>query len=95
MNLGHQVPGHSRAARDRRGGTRAEEPRQLLRRKTKSRPDVIVKGGDYTTATVVGAEDVMSWGGKVEIVPIVPGHSTSGIIARMNIPSSPENATTS
>lgn len=54
------------------------------------RPDVIVKGGDYTTATVVGAEDVMSWGGKVEIVPIVPGHSTSSIIARMNTPPSPE-----
>ena len=54
------------------------------------RPDVIVKGGDYTTATVVGAEDVMSWGGKVEIVPIVPGHSTSSIIARMNTPQSPE-----
>ena len=58
------------------------------------RPDVLVKGGDYTTATVVGAEDVMSWGGKVEIVPIVPGHSTSGIIARMNTPASPEPAST-
>jgi D-beta-D-heptose 7-phosphate kinase/D-beta-D-heptose 1-phosphate adenosyltransferase len=63
-----------------------ETPLSLIRR---IRPEVLVKGGDYTTATVVGAEDVMSWGGRVEIVPIVPGHSTSGIIARMNSPSSP------
>jgi len=68
-----------------------ETPLNLIRR---IRPDVLVKGGDYTTATVVGAEDVMSWGGKVEIVPIVPGHSTSNIIARMNAPSSPEPAPT-
>ena len=68
-----------------------ETPLSLIRR---IRPDVLVKGGDYTTATVVGAEDVMSWGGKVEIVPIVPGHSTSNIIARMNTPSSPEPAAT-
>jgi D-beta-D-heptose 7-phosphate kinase/D-beta-D-heptose 1-phosphate adenosyltransferase len=65
-----------------------ETPLNLIRR---IRPEVLVKGGDYTTDTVVGAQDVMSWGGRVEIVPIVPGHSTSGIIARMNHPaSSPE-----
>ena len=58
------------------------------------RPDVLVKGGDYTTATVVGANDVMSWGGRVEIVPTVPGHSTSNIIERMNTRSTPEPATT-
>ena len=58
------------------------------------RPDVLVKGGDYTTATVVGAEDMLSWGGKVEIVPIVPGHSTSNIIARMNNHSALEPAPT-
>lgn len=63
-----------------------ETPLDLIRR---IRPDVLVKGGDYTTATVVGAQDVMSWGGRVEIVSIVPGQSTSSIIARMNQPSSP------
>jgi len=68
-----------------------QTPLNLIRR---IRPDVLVKGGDYTTATVVGAEDVMSWGGRVEIVPIVPGHSTSNIISRMNTPSSPETAAT-
>ena len=66
-----------------------QTPLNLIRR---ARPDVLVKGGDYSTATIVGAEDVMSWGGKVEIVPIVPGHSTSSIIERMNTSSSPEPA---
>ena len=56
------------------------------------RPDVLVKGGDYTTATVVGAEDVLSWGGRVEIVPTVPGYSTTGTIARMKTPASRETA---
>jgi D-beta-D-heptose 7-phosphate kinase / D-beta-D-heptose 1-phosphate adenosyltransferase len=50
------------------------------------RPDVLVKGGDYTTATVVGADDVNSWGGRVEIVATVPGYSTSKTIARMKTP---------
>jgi bifunctional ADP-heptose synthase (sugar kinase/adenylyltransferase) len=31
----------------------------------------------------VGAEDVLSWGGAVQIVPVVPGHSTSNTIDRM------------
>ena len=45
-------------------------------------PDVLVKGGDYTEATVVGAEDVKGWGGRVELVPLVPGLSTSEIVRR-------------
>ena len=47
-----------------------------------SRPDVIVKGGDYNEDTVVGAKEVKSWGGKVVIVPIVEGHSTTRLIER-------------
>ena len=47
-----------------------------------SRPDVIVKGGDYNEDTVVGAREVKSWGGKVAIVPIVEGHSTTRLIER-------------
>jgi D-beta-D-heptose 7-phosphate kinase / D-beta-D-heptose 1-phosphate adenosyltransferase len=47
-----------------------------------SRPDVIVKGGDYNEDTVVGAREVKSWGGKVAIVPIVEGHSTTRLIQR-------------
>ncbi|HEX4771351.1 MAG TPA: D-glycero-beta-D-manno-heptose-7-phosphate kinase [Bryobacteraceae bacterium] len=44
------------------------------------RPDVIVKGGDYTENEVVGAPQVRSWGGRVKIVPLVKGFSTTGLI---------------
>jgi D-beta-D-heptose 7-phosphate kinase/D-beta-D-heptose 1-phosphate adenosyltransferase len=47
-----------------------------------TRPDVLVKGGDYVVDTVVGAPEVLAWGGQVEIVPTVEGYSTSGLIAR-------------
>jgi D-beta-D-heptose 7-phosphate kinase/D-beta-D-heptose 1-phosphate adenosyltransferase len=45
-------------------------------------PDVIVKGGDYAPDTVVGAEVVRARGGRVVIVPITPGHSTTATIER-------------
>ena len=47
-----------------------------------TRPDIIVKGGDYNEDTVVGAKEVKSWGGRVAIVPIVPGHSTTRLIEK-------------
>jgi len=47
-----------------------------------SRPNVLVKGGDYVVATVVGAAEVESWGGQVKIVPIVEGYSTTQLIHR-------------
>ncbi len=47
------------------------------------RPDVLVKGADYTVATVVGADLVQSAGGRVVLAELVPGQSTTGIIARM------------
>ena len=43
-------------------------------------PDVLVKGGDYTEATIVGASDVRSWGGEVRVVPLTPGQSTTNIL---------------
>eukprot|EP00456_Euglypha_rotunda_P029550 TRINITY_DN23125_c0_g2_i2.p1 TRINITY_DN23125_c0_g2~~TRINITY_DN23125_c0_g2_i2.p1 ORF type:complete len:316 (-),score=76.98 TRINITY_DN23125_c0_g2_i2:146-1093(-) len=46
------------------------------------RPDVLVKGGDYTPATVVGADLVAAWGGRVEIVPLVAGFSTTDLVRR-------------
>lgn len=46
-------------------------------------PDVIVKGGDYTEATVVGAREVRARGGEVVIVPLTPGQSTTSIIERL------------
>ena len=50
------------------------------------RPDVIVKGGDYVADEIVGAKEVRSWGGRVKIVPFVPGFSTTQIIARATLP---------
>jgi D-beta-D-heptose 7-phosphate kinase/D-beta-D-heptose 1-phosphate adenosyltransferase len=46
------------------------------------KPDVLVKGADYTKETVVGAADVESWGGRVVLARLVAGQSTSSIIAR-------------
>jgi len=48
------------------------------------RPDYLIKGADYTVATVVGADFVAAYGGKVVLIPLEPGHSTSAIIARAN-----------
>lgn len=47
------------------------------------RPDVIVKGSDYTEDQVVGGNEVKSWGGKVALIDIVPGRSTSRIIEKL------------
>jgi D-beta-D-heptose 7-phosphate kinase / D-beta-D-heptose 1-phosphate adenosyltransferase len=55
-------------------------PLELIR---SVRPDILVKGGDYTTSTIVGAEDVTAWGGRVEIVPTVNGVSTTNTIRKM------------
>ena len=43
-------------------------------------PDILVKGGDYTIDRIVGAQEVLAHGGRVEIIPFVPGKSTSAII---------------
>ena len=48
------------------------------------RPDVIVKGGDYSEGSIVGATEVKSWGGRVVVVPLTPGHSTTNIIRKMS-----------
>ena len=47
------------------------------------RPDVLVKGGDYSEATIVGAPEVRSWGGDVIVIPLTPGHSTTSTIERL------------
>jgi D-beta-D-heptose 7-phosphate kinase/D-beta-D-heptose 1-phosphate adenosyltransferase len=47
------------------------------------RPDVLAKGADYTVATVVGAQQVQSWGGEVRLIPLVPGLSTTAIAAKV------------
>ncbi|MDB4876051.1 MAG: rfaE bifunctional protein [Gemmatimonadetes bacterium] len=47
------------------------------------RPDVLVKGGDYTEASIVGAREVRAWGGNVVVIPLTPGHSTTSTIERL------------
>jgi len=60
-----------------------DTPLELIRH---LRPNVLVKGGDYEPATVVGRADVESWGGRVVIVPLRAGQSTTSIIEKMRAP---------
>lgn len=48
------------------------------------KPDILVKGADYTVETVVGAAQVQSWGGRVVLAELVQGQSTTNTIRRMN-----------
>lgn len=47
------------------------------------RPDVLVKGADYTVATVVGADVVQSYGGEVMLAGLIPEQSTTRLVRRM------------
>jgi D-beta-D-heptose 7-phosphate kinase/D-beta-D-heptose 1-phosphate adenosyltransferase len=47
------------------------------------RPDTLVKGADYTLEQVVGADLLRGWGGKVVLVDLLPGHSTTATLARI------------
>ncbi len=47
------------------------------------RPDVLVKGADYSIDQVVGADLVRGYGGKVLLAKLTPGHSTTDTIARI------------
>lgn len=64
----------------------ADTPIELIRALM---PDVLVKGGDYSVETVVGAEDVLGRGGKVIIVPLTPGHSTTSTVERLRAGGAP------
>jgi D-beta-D-heptose 7-phosphate kinase / D-beta-D-heptose 1-phosphate adenosyltransferase len=54
------------------------------------RPDVLVKGGDYTEDAVVGAREVRAWGGRVELIPLAGDISTTRLIAK-SVASVPPN----
>jgi rfaE bifunctional protein nucleotidyltransferase chain/domain len=47
------------------------------------RPNVLVKGGDYTPENIVGRPEMLSWDGEVHVIPFVPGKSTSSLIDRI------------
>lgn len=57
-----------------------DTPQRLIERIL---PDVLVKGGDYALGEIVGREVVEARGGRVLSLPLVPGLSTSGLIARL------------
>ncbi len=58
-----------------------ETPIELV---TIIKPDVLVKGGDYSIETIAGASEVIASGGKVEIIPLEEGFSTTGIIGKIS-----------
>lgn len=47
------------------------------------RPDILVKGDDYSIDTIVGATEVIGWGGEVKTIPLVQGHSTTRIVQKI------------
>ncbi len=47
------------------------------------RPDILVKGGDYTEDQIAGASLVRSYGGEVVVLPYVAGYSTTGLIQKL------------
>lgn len=57
-----------------------DTPLQLI---LKVKPDVLVKGGDYTVDTIVGAQQVLASGGEVKVLQFVDGCSTSNIISKI------------
>jgi D-beta-D-heptose 7-phosphate kinase/D-beta-D-heptose 1-phosphate adenosyltransferase len=57
-----------------------DTPLDVIRR---LRPDVLVKGSDYSREQIVGADEVEGWGGRVVRVPLVPGLSTSELSRRL------------
>jgi D-beta-D-heptose 7-phosphate kinase/D-beta-D-heptose 1-phosphate adenosyltransferase len=60
-----------------------DTPLELIRR---LRPDVLVKGADYSRAEIAGGDDVESWGGRVVLVPLVQGKSTTAVVERVREP---------
>ena len=58
-----------------------ETPLSLI---THIKPDILVKGGDYSEAQIAGAKEVRAYGGEVRIVPLVQGYSSSAIIRKLH-----------
>jgi D-beta-D-heptose 7-phosphate kinase/D-beta-D-heptose 1-phosphate adenosyltransferase len=56
-------------------------PEALIR---ELRPEVLVKGGDWSVETIVGAGFVTSYGGSVTTIPVVPGRSTTSLLERIS-----------
>ena len=59
-----------------------DTPEQLI---ALVRPDVLVKGADYRENQVVGGTFVHSYGGRVVLAQVTPGHSTTATLARLGV----------
>jgi rfaE bifunctional protein nucleotidyltransferase chain/domain len=57
-----------------------DTPRELI---AALLPDLLVKGGDYAPEMVVGREEVEAAGGRVKILPLLPGYSTTSVLERI------------
>jgi len=57
-----------------------DTPLQLIQRLL---PDVLVKGGDYTVDTIVGASEVLDAGGAVQTIAFVEGRSTTTLVQKI------------
>tara|TARA_B100000378_G_C17884670_1_gene356878 strand:+ start:204 stop:668 length:465 start_codon:yes stop_codon:yes gene_type:complete len=58
-------------------GFEEDTPAEII---SKILPNILVKGGDYTTNTIVGADTVIANGGTVETIPLVLGKSTTKLV---------------
>lgn len=47
------------------------------------KPDILVKGDDYSVETIVGADFVLANGGEVKTIPLVKGYSTTSLIEKI------------
>ncbi|MBW6485918.1 MAG: D-glycero-beta-D-manno-heptose 1-phosphate adenylyltransferase [Syntrophobacterales bacterium] len=47
------------------------------------KPDVLVKGADWSEKDIAGRDSVLSWGGRIELIPVVEGASTTNIIGKI------------
>ena len=58
-------------------GFEEDTPAEII---SKILPNILVKGGDYTTNAIVGADTVIANGGTVETIPLVLGKSTTKLV---------------
>ncbi|MDR1349263.1 MAG: adenylyltransferase/cytidyltransferase family protein [Zoogloeaceae bacterium] len=47
------------------------------------RPEILVKGGDWPIARIVGAEEVLGWGGQVHAIPFLHSNSTTTLLEKI------------
>jgi len=63
-----------------------ETPRNLI---LGCKPDVLVKGGDWTVADIVGAPEVIGWGGAVHSIPFLHQRSTTALVNKIRVSRTP------